>query len=280
MTKLKPYLLLWVGEEGRDIFSTFTFALGVGATADAPAIPAESNKSLDTVYGKFKEYVTPKLNVIFARYKFYNRVQGSNEPVDQFVTDVKLLIKGCGNPSTVEDEMVHDRLAYGTNSQKVCEKFINHGSDLNLKSAIDIARAHESAMAQLKKVSGDSVSVDGVKSKRKTSKRLATIGIQFNSQTAKSKPTGKPTAHKCGYCGYSVHKSMTQCRARGPECKNCGKKSFQFCMPFKEVQVVTSSADVPEESATDYDFFIDAVHSDSNKNQVFIDIKLTLLNLK
>ena len=134
--------------------------------------------------------------------------------------------------------MVRDRLLYGTNSQKVCEKFINRGSDLNLKSAIDIARAHESAMAQLKKMSGDAVSMDGVKSKRKTSKRLAASGTQFNSQTAKSKPTGKPTAkptaHKCGYCGYSVHKSTNQCPARGHECKNCGKKSFQFCMLFKE----------------------------------------------
>ena len=187
------YLLLWVGEKGRDIFLTFTFAPGVAATADAPAIPAESNKSLDTVYRKFKEYVTPKSNVIFARYKFYNRVQGHNEPVDQFVTDVKLLVKDCGYPSTIEDEIVRDRLVYGTNSQKVREKFISRGSDLNLKSAIDFARAHESAMAQLKKMSGDPVSVDGVKSKRKTSKRLAASGIQCNSQTAKSKPTGKPT---------------------------------------------------------------------------------------
>ena len=56
--------------------------------------------------------------------------------------------------------MVRDRLVYGTNSQKVREKFINRGSDLSLKSAIDIARAHESAMAQLKKMSGNPVSVD------------------------------------------------------------------------------------------------------------------------
>ena len=153
----------------------------MAATGDAPAIPAESNKSLDNVYRKFKEYVTPKSNVIFARYKFYNRVQGPNEPVDQFVTDVKLLVKDCGYLSTIEDEMVRGRLVYGTNSQKVRKKFINRGSDLTLKSAIDIAIAHESAMAQRKKMSGDPVSVDGVKSKKKISKRLAASSIQFNS---------------------------------------------------------------------------------------------------
>ena len=113
---------------------------------------------------------------------------------------------------------------YGTISQKLREKFINCGSDLNLKSAINIARAHESAMAQLEKMSVDSVSVDGVKSRQKTYKGLAACGIQFGSQTAKSKPTSKPTAHKCRYCGFSVHKIMTQCPARGHECKNCCKK--------------------------------------------------------
>ena len=53
-----------------------------------------------------------------------------------------------------------------------------------------------------------------------------------------------------------------------------GKKNhFGSVCRSKKVQVVTSNADVPEESATDYDFFNDAVHSDSNKNQAFVDIK-------
>ena len=47
-------------------------------------------------------------------------------------------------------------------------------------------------MAQLKKMSGDPVSVDGVRSRKKTSKRLAASGIQFNSQTAKSKQLASP----------------------------------------------------------------------------------------
>ena len=41
-TQEVSYLLLWVGEKGGDIFSTFMFAPGVAAT---PAIPAESNKT-------------------------------------------------------------------------------------------------------------------------------------------------------------------------------------------------------------------------------------------
>ena len=52
--------------------------------------------------------------------------------------DVKLLVKDCGYHSTIEDEIVRDRLVYGTISQKLCEKFINRGFDLNLKSAITL----------------------------------------------------------------------------------------------------------------------------------------------
>ena len=83
------YLLLWVGEKGRDIHSTFTFAPGrpaVPATEDVaalPVIPAENRNDLQTVCHKFREYVTRKSNVIFARYKFYNRTQGPSETVNE-----------------------------------------------------------------------------------------------------------------------------------------------------------------------------------------------------
>ena len=87
-------LLLWVGEKGRDIFSTFNFAPavpavpavpaadGVAAVAAVAAIAGEDQKDLDTVCHKFKEYVTPKSNIIFARYRFYNQVQAAHESVD------------------------------------------------------------------------------------------------------------------------------------------------------------------------------------------------------
>ena len=89
-----------------------------------------------------------KSNVIFARYKFYNQTQGKNEPVDSFVTGVKLLARA------IVDEMIRNMLLYGTHSRKVRDRFINIGADMNLQNAIDIARAHESAQSQLKKMDG------------------------------------------------------------------------------------------------------------------------------
>lgn len=51
------YLLLWVGEKGRDIFNTW-------------ALTEDAAKELTTYYDRFEEYVMPKKNTIFARYRF------------------------------------------------------------------------------------------------------------------------------------------------------------------------------------------------------------------
>ena len=113
--------------------------------AAVATLAGEDQNDLDTVCRKFKEYVMPKSNVIFARYRFYNRVQASHESVDSFVTDVKLLTKDCGFPADIVDEMIRDRLVYGTNSHKVRECFINRGTDLDLSTAFNIARSYEGA---------------------------------------------------------------------------------------------------------------------------------------
>ena len=65
------------------------------------------------------------------------RTKAINEPVDSFVTDVKLLVRDCGVPLDNVDDMIHDRLVYGTNSRKVRERFINRGADLNLQNATE-----------------------------------------------------------------------------------------------------------------------------------------------
>ena len=78
------------------MFSTFHLAPGravVAATNEAPAAQAEDRNNFDKVCTKFREYVTPKSNVIFARFKFYNRTQATNESIHKFATDVKFLAR-------------------------------------------------------------------------------------------------------------------------------------------------------------------------------------------
>ena len=47
----------------------------------------------------------------FSRYKFHKRVQAESETVEQFVTDLKLLVRDCSFKEP--DEMIRDRTVFG-----------------------------------------------------------------------------------------------------------------------------------------------------------------------
>ena len=73
------YLMIWIGDKGRDIYNTWE-------------LTAEEAKKLDTYYTKYEAYVKPKSNKVFARYKFHQKVQQEGESFEQFLTDLKLLV--------------------------------------------------------------------------------------------------------------------------------------------------------------------------------------------
>ena len=83
--------MIWVWEKGRDIYNTWT-------------LTGDESKKLKTYYEKFESHVKPKSNQVFARYKFHKKVQQESEPFEQFLTELKLLVKDCGYKDP--DEMV------------------------------------------------------------------------------------------------------------------------------------------------------------------------------
>ena len=134
------YLLLWVGDKGREISNTW---------AD---MTADDRKKLGPHYKQFKDYVQPKLNPIFARFKFNNCVQGA-QPVEQFITQLRVLAEDCKYGVGVKDEMIRDRNVFGASSQKVREQLITEGEKLTLDKAIQIAQSYEYSQEQLKTLS-------------------------------------------------------------------------------------------------------------------------------
>ena len=84
------FILIWSGERGREIFSSFHFAPTVVAVpaadgqAAVAAVAGEDNTDLQTVYKKFQMYVAPRSTMFVSRHKFYTRVQGPTEsPVNK-----------------------------------------------------------------------------------------------------------------------------------------------------------------------------------------------------
>ena len=118
------FLLIWVGEKGRDIRNTWTLS-------------DKEGKRLQTFYCKFEAYVTPKSNEVFACYKFQARVQAEGEPFENFVTDLKLLVKDCSYP---EDEKWFVIVLCLVCNPNIRKKLINKGNELTLDSAIEMAQ--------------------------------------------------------------------------------------------------------------------------------------------
>ncbi len=135
------YLLIWVGLKGRDIYKTWS------------DISETDRGKLKTYFDRFEKHVNPKANPVFARYKFHNKAQGPAEPVCSFITELQLLAQDCEFHNS--NEMVCDRIVFGTNSDKVREKLIIQGADLTLEKAIQIARTYEKTQAQLESMSAE-----------------------------------------------------------------------------------------------------------------------------
>ena len=184
------YLMLWVGEKGRSVFSTWT-------------ITEANQKLLDSYYVAFKKYVEPKSNKVFARYKFQSKIQTEAESTEQFIAELKLLVKSCGYASP--DEMVRDRIVFGTKSPKVREKLINKGSDLTLENAVEIARLHEMSTAQLKTMAEDN--------------KEAAVHAIHNANASARVTDSKEKPFDCYSCGHNH--SRGQCPAYGQRCHRC-----------------------------------------------------------
>ena len=84
--------ILWVKDKGCEIYSTWELG-------------AEEAKKLDTYYTKYEAYV---------------KVQQEGESFEQFLSDLKSLVKKCGYADP--NEMVRYRVVIGSHASKIRKK--------------------------------------------------------------------------------------------------------------------------------------------------------------
>ena len=188
-------LLTVIGEEARDVYSTFDWS-------------DEGNKSkIEPVLQQFADYCQPRKNVPFQRYRFNKRAQEAGESYDQYKTALRKLAEGCEFHTITSEEILRDRLIFGIRDVKVRERLLRE-SQLTLKKTDEICRASESTAAQLKEVSeGDTVSAVNFRKKPWRPR-------------GKKGDTGESTK-ECGNCG-RIHEP-NNCFARGKTCGNRGR---------------------------------------------------------
>ena len=126
--------LYTIGQAGRDIYNTMTLS-------------EEEQDKIEVLFSKLESYCKPKQNVTIERYCFNTRVQGRQETIDQYMTELRFIAKNCSF-GELESQLVRDRLVCGTNSEEVCKRLLSV-EDLTLDKAISICRAHEETKRML-----------------------------------------------------------------------------------------------------------------------------------
>ncbi len=268
------YLLLWIGDKGRDIFDTLSLS-------------EEQKTSLNAVCGAIKLHIQPKCNPVFSRYKFNNEIQGENT-VEQFLTKLKLLAQGCNYADP--DEMIRDRIVFGIKSQKVRERLITEGDKLTLDKATQICQSIEYAQEQLRTMnqptsSGANTDVNAVRTRMppQQPRRYPASPAPTGDRQARNKPpTWKPNGSpRCRNCGQTHDKY--QCPARGQQCHYCQKWNHfaKMCLSksknVNDVQAMDNcDQDVYDHSELDVysDVYVDSVESRIINGQVYAEIQV------
>ena len=133
-------MLTVVGEEAREVFSTFA---GWEHEGDS--------KKIGPVLAKFEAYCEPRKNIPFERYRFNRRCQEPGESYDQYRTSLRKLAGGCDFESITPDEVLRDRLVFGIRDSKTRERLLREPA-LSLKRTDEVCHAAESMTSQMKLV--------------------------------------------------------------------------------------------------------------------------------
>ena len=129
-----------------------------------------------------------------------------------------MLVQDCDFKD--QEEMIRDRIVFGTKSLKVREKLISKGAKLTLDKAIEIARSFESSQAQLTAMVTENR--DG--SIHLVQKQDKAQDTQHQTHSVPYQQSSKPPKRTkpCKNCGRPNDASV-RCPARGQACLYCKK---------------------------------------------------------
>jgi hypothetical protein len=181
-------LLYLMGDKADDILIQFKLSV-------------EDSVNYECVIKRFDEYFAPKVNVVFERAKFNNRVQGNNETVADFITDLHNLSEKCSYGS-LKEELIRDRIVVGIVDKKLSEK-MQMDDKLTLDSATSLVKQSEEVRKQQ-----DTLHFSSYSTVDRVGGRTRTVNTSLEV---------------CQFCNLSTHE-RNKCPARSVLCHQCGVK--------------------------------------------------------
>ena len=198
------YLMLWVGDDGRDI-------------REGWKLTADDKKKLDD-WTRFEAYTRPKSNFRVAQFQLRALRQEESETIDAFITRAKVLASQCEFKNTTadwtEDELL-DTLIAGVRSESIQRKLISKEKDLTLDSALKLVRAIEATQKQMTHISD-------IHPTKKVS-AISAKPRRAYTQAKKPNPGKSPLPKgKCWNCG-GDHLKSEHSPAAKTQCHYCKK---------------------------------------------------------
>ena len=233
----RAMLLHCLGPEGQRVFHTLppssSSTSGDVAAADGAAdVPSDSPCNYNEALKRLDSHFTPAVNVVAERYRFRQRGQRHDEPVDDYISSLRALVVNCEFGS-LRDEFIRDQLVEKTNCGRIRERLLIEPK-LTLMTAITIARQMESAARENRALDASSNPVNALKFNPHQQKRPYKSAPRKNKQesTQHGKTVSKNTNASasasgtvvCYRCGDKGHKANDKnCRAKDAHCSSCNK---------------------------------------------------------
>jgi len=190
------YIVLWLGPQGVEVFDNFS------------SITADDRKRPSAVWEAFSQYFEPKSNFRLARFQLRELTQRSDEPIDTYLTRLKVQAQRCNfDGAALEDNLV-DQLIKGTAHVPVRKKLLDQDPrTLTLDKAIDLAHIYEATQSQMHQLSHVEKSIDA---------------LRINPKKRSKSRHSRPKAKQCFFCGGKQH-NRSECPARHDTCRTCSK---------------------------------------------------------
>lgn len=155
----------------------------------------------DKILGALDAYFLQKTNVVYERFRFYQRKQKEGEPFESFLLDLKNLLKHCA--FQVPDEMMRDQIVMGVFDSKLREKLLST-HNLTNTLAVEKCRLNESTKSQASNMSestNGTANVNEVRttlnSQKKPKQKMNETNTNNNTSTHQQRPRAQQTTqHK------------------------------------------------------------------------------------
>lgn len=266
--RTRAYILLnLAGKEAIEKERTFTYAAEIRNDDNEVVQAAENRESVATLKRKFRELCNPMTNVIMERHNFNVRYQQPGEPVQSFITSLKILADTC-EFDTLKDSLIRDRIVCGISSNSVRKQLLKE-RDLSLHKAIQLCQIHEAAEKHSEQV---------------TEKHEVNAIAQRKTKEVKENA-------KCIYCG-NVHAPRKEaCPAYGKKCALCSKlhhfakvcKSTPRRRVIKHVNAVLDEDEEDDnEHKEDWEYKVHGLSHNLTKNEIYCTARINSrdINLK